>query len=163
MSDWLDEEVTRIKDDETIRQRKLEKTKTIGSQSAGFWDDFRYLIEQAVTKLNATPEIRGKIGETAFNGNNVDILRVENIAFPAVYLTITNQHSGIRVERVVRTNGGIPEPKEKRESEQLQFDLDNKGRIVLKTQDDRSFSVHDSVRYVLQPLVRKHESQERRV
>jgi hypothetical protein len=158
MTDWIKREVERLKDDETAKQHELERTKLIEAQAPGFWSDFRYLIEEAVAKLNNTLEIRRNIGEVRFNGNNDQILRVENIVFPAVYLTITNEWSGIRIERVVRTNGGIPVPREMRESERLQFEMDESGRVALKTEGNEFLSVHDAVEYVLKPLVRKHES-----
>ena len=152
--DWIDKEVGRIKEDDAAKKRYEDRQTAISSQSSGLWSDLRYLLKEAVEKLRATPEVRQKIGGLDFNDANKDIVKIQKVALPAVYVIITFQYPAtIRIERETVTNGGVAEPKTSRQTEQLTIDLDDEGKAVLKAGEDRMLVLEDAVEYLLRPLL----------
>src|SRR6266852_4135943 len=112
-------------------------------------------MEAAVSKLNASQEIRHKIGEITFNGSNVQILRIENLAFPSVYITITNTHTGMKFEGKRRKE---PDSDFDSYAENLEHDLDQDGQVIFRSEQGQSLKVQEAVEYVLKPLLRKHDA-----
>lgn len=87
--DWINKEAERIKAEDTAAQQHQQNQKSIQEQSWTLWEKFRAMIEEAVAKLNASPEISKRIGAVEYNGQNTQIVSIVNQRIPAVYITIT--------------------------------------------------------------------------
>jgi hypothetical protein len=151
--DWIDKEIDLIKSENDAKRDDAERREIINKQSPAAWSEFRGLIEEAVRKLNASPEARKKIGEITFNGSNVQTLRIENLAFPSVFITITSTHTGVKVERKRSKN---PDSYPESYIENLDHDL-IKGHVSFRNEQGEPLSIEEAVNYVLIPLVRKHD------
>ncbi|HXI24605.1 MAG TPA: hypothetical protein VNG71_12140 [Pyrinomonadaceae bacterium] len=155
--DWINREVERVRNDDAAKQQTQQKQETINAQAWETWDRLRNLMEEAVKRLNASPEMRQRIGEVQFNGNNVQILRLENLVIPSVYITITYGHDGLCVERKRRF-----EPLGAFDSytENLDYDLDQNGRVAFRSEQGQLLNAERAVEYILKPLIRKHDDLE---
>jgi hypothetical protein len=155
--DWINREVERVRNDDAAKQQAQQKQEAINAHAWETWDRLRNLMEEAVKRLNASPEMRQRIGEVQFNGNNVQILRLENPVIPSVYITITYGHDGLCVERKRRF-----EPLGAFDSytENLDYDLDQNGRVAFRSEQGQLLNAERAVEYILKPLIRKHDDLE---
>lgn len=152
--DWINKEADRIKNEDAAKQQYQQKQKSIQAQSWTLWEKLRAMIEQAVAQLNASPEISKRIGAVEFNGHNNQIVSIVNQQIPAVYITIKYAMDGVQVERKrrPRVDGDFDYY-----NETLQYDMDQNGRIVFRTEHEKMMLIEQSAEYILKPLVRKHD------
>jgi hypothetical protein len=132
MSDWLNNEVNRIKGEDAITESQNVRKQEIGSQCYTLWQDLTDYLAKDVRRMNASNDIRRRVGssEITFNGDNSDILVVHKPVLPSVRLTITREQLSISVVREIRRNGGTLDSGEpERESERLHCDLDQSGNV----------------------------------
>ena len=155
--DWINREVDRIRNDNAAKYQAQQKQEAINAHAWEMWERLRNLIEEAVKELNASPEMRQRSGAVELNGHNVQILRLENPVIPSVYITITYGHDGLCVERKRRLEPlGIFDSY----TDNLDYDLDQNGRVVLRGEQGQLLNAERAVEYILKPLVRKHDDLE---
>lgn len=152
--DWINNEVDRVRNENAARVQGQRRQTLVGENSWAIWDAFRSQIDDAIKALNASPEMRSKLGEIQFNGSNTQILQIDNLRIPAVYITITYTGDGIRVERKRRqeVDGDI-----ERCTENLVYDFGRDDQLALRTEPGEYIPLPRAVEYVLKPLVRKHD------
>jgi hypothetical protein len=155
--DWINREVERVRNDNAAKQQTQQKQEAINAHAWETWDRLRSLLEESVKRLNASPEMRHGIGEVRFNGNNVQIIQLENLVIPSVYITITNGHDGLRVERKRRFE---PLGAFDTYTENLDYDLDQNGRVALRSEQGQLLNAERATEYILKPLIRKHDDLE---
>ena len=153
MDEWIDEEIRRVKEIDAEKTRQEERDKALSSQKASLWNDITYLAKEAIGKINASPEIVKKLGGSKLDYQELNIhsFQVAKPTYPAVYLTVTNAHVHVRLDRKLVTNGQSRNVTE--QQEKLEIGLDSSGLIFLKTPEGGAMTVTDAVRYMLKPLL----------
>jgi hypothetical protein len=152
MDDWINEEVERIKGKEKDQAALVEREQLIANQGSRYWSDLVHLIKEALTKINANPDIHQKLGENLIvRDENISSFRIIKSAYPAVYLTATNLRSYVKLERKIVTNGQDRTTKDEREN--LEFDLDANGRAFLRTEKGEVLNIQEAVKHILKPLL----------
>ena len=155
MSDWLDDELDRINKDNNATANEAARQQEISLQCDTLWRDLRSFIEEDVRRMNASPEIRRKVGDVTFNGTNTQIMLVDKLVFPAVHITINREYISISVERVIIRNGGsVENAKQDRESERLHCDLDHSGNVCYRTEGGDWLRAKEASGYILRPILR---------
>lgn len=155
MSDWLDDELDRIKKDEAANDNQSARQQQISSQCDTLWRDLRSCIDEDVQRMNTNPEVRRKTGDVRFNGTNTEIMLVEKLVFPAVHITITREYMSVSIERVIIRNGGsVQNAKQERESERIHCDLDHSNNICYRTENGDWLRAKEASGYILRPILR---------
>ena len=156
MTDWINDEVNRIKQGDAITDRQNVRNQEIGSQCHTLWQDLRSLLETDVKRMNDTPEIRRKVGneDVLFDGNNTDILVVHKRVIPSVYMTITREHLSVSVVREITRNGGTMDSDDERESERLHCDLDQSNNVCYRTASGEWLRAKEASGYILRSILR---------
>jgi hypothetical protein len=155
--DWIDKEIKLIKDNDAAKRDHADRQEVINRQSPAVWSEFRRLIEEAVTKINTSRDMSKRIGEVTFNGDNIQILRIQNLAIPSVIIIITQTHSGISVERSRRRE---VDSEINRQTENLEYGLDQDGQVAFRNEQGQFLGMQQALEYILKPLVRKHDDLE---
>jgi hypothetical protein len=161
MNDWLNDEVNRIKHEDAITESQNLRKHEIGSQCHTLWQDLRDYLAKDVQRMNASPDIRRKVGgsEITFDSSNSDILIVHKRVLPSVRLTITREHLSVSVVREITRNGGTMDSDDpERESERLHCDLDQSNNVCYLTAGGEWLRAKEASGYILRSIVRVTES-----
>jgi len=155
MSDWLNDEVNRIKQEDAITESQNVRKLEIGSQCHTLWQDLRDYLARDVRRMNDTPEIRRKLGEVIFDGANTEILVVHKPVLPSVRVTITREHLSVSIVREFTRNGGTMDSDDpQRESERLHCDLDQESNACYRTARSEWLRAKEASGYILRSILR---------
>jgi len=152
MTDWIDEEVERIRQTADDKRRQAELEKALDGHGRNLYEDVKWAVEKAIEKINATPEIMKKLGDPLqYTGIYTSHFEVKKRTFPSVQLTVTSQGRELKVERIIYPD--VRSSKGKQEREYLRAELDNDGKPFLRSEGGEVLGVHDAAGYLLRPLL----------
>lgn len=121
-------------------------------QMARMWHDLTDLARPALQEISTLPEIRKTLGRIEYREPNVCSFKVTKDCLPnAVFLTITQKHNCLHVERSLFpdelvTNG-------RRETEDIDF-INVNGDLRFRTRKGKVMNLAETLGYLILPVVR---------
>lgn len=153
MTDWIDAEAKRLRDEDAEKARQADINRNIQMQASSFWTDLRYSVKQAIEKLNSDPDIRKKAGDIHLKDYSIAYFEIVKDVIPAVYLTVTQSHGCLKVEKKIVTSNGVSDRNVQESRENLEYVGDAQGRIYARTEEGKQLHLQAVVEYLVRQVL----------
>jgi hypothetical protein len=152
MNDWISNEQARLV---SMQQQKKDRTmreQTYINLRSRMWHDVIDHARPIAERIGSAPEFRRALGPIKYEEPNVCSFKVTKDCFPnAIFMTVTERHDGLRVERHVFRD--VPDTRGRSESEDIEF-INVNGDGHFRTREGTVMNLPETIQYLFLPIVR---------